>query len=378
MGARAPWTHIVFDNSQPSLMIDRAATWMERSGKLLLDIEMQNVCNGSDALVTMSSICALIHREAHRWRSFTISPCYESHVYIEIHRAMCEWLRDISLPQLQVLEVGTAKDEGFEWGPAPSDVPKLTHLTARGSCSSWRNPAILFRLTYLAVDWCHDWTYLSCLDVLRQSPCLEALVARSPSLRDLTHSPISPPPLVLHTSLSYLSVSPTAFIKLIPSLRLLALENLHLWGDSFWDPNEHKLTSEYIAHIPKLWRITFRQGTPDQPCQRILTHASLFAEVSTITTVAIQNQRFNYGTILDQLLNLVPPKTDTVVLDDCSFHGAKGAVRKMENRMKEGATRLHALHVSTPANRGDAFTEGELEWFRTNVPDFSIDVFDGE
>lgn len=378
------WTQITFKHPCTAATIDKNAAWITRSGKVLLNIEIEDAFHAyKDAM--MPSIVAGIVPAVHRWRTLKIGPRSIVDLPAGAHQAMYGWLRGISAPQLQVLDAGTIFEANpfkstapYELGPVHA--PNLHRLGIRGSSFSWWDSRLLQGLDRLMVDHSCTWMSYSYWHVLRQAPHLRTLEVYEYSPWTLLGMSITRPLTPqLHNSLSCLSIAPVIFFNILPAFHLPALESLSLLGEPFPEYHSPAPIAPYRSHVPQLRRVTVVEAGDWSPAGQVLRYISIFSEFHSISTIAIRGQAFESGSVLSHILDVAPPTTDSVILEDCTLDGCSGCLRKMvESRMKEGATRVRSLRLYGQQEVSEVFTKEDAEWLEMNVPEFLTDVRMGD
>lgn len=380
--ASALWTQIIVKNPCTAATIDKTAAWITRSGQNLIDIEIEDAFYANKDSMT-PSILAVILPAVHRWRSLKIGPRCMVDLPADAHRKMYSWLRDISAPQLQVLDVGTIFTVDAFTRMRPYELtrlhaPNLRRLAIRGSSFDWGDSPLLQGLDYLTVDHSCSWSEDSYSVALRQAPRLRTLEVYQYSAHYhistfwLTR-PVTPQ---LHSSLSCLSIAPLIFCNILPAFDLPALECLSLLGEPWHEYLTPQPIASYHSQVPQLRRITFVEAGDWSPSGQVLPCISTFSEFHSITTIAIRGQTFQPGSVLGQILDSAPPTIDTVILEDCTLDGCSDCVRKMVgSRMKAGAMRLRSLKLYGQQDVAEVFTEEDLGWLKLNVPEFLMDVW---
>lgn len=291
------WSYVHFRRQEPSLSMEKYATWVQRSKDAPLHIVISEKPLKEFTVKDVEAIAEMIGPHTQRWRSFQIDPAS-----LKTIRIILDHLSECRLPQLEDLRIvewsnGFRGPEEPEWGSLgllPFYTPQLRKLELVGVVADFNSPLFHnLRTLHLEDEYLEQLEAQTAKNVvhqlLRQSPHLKQLHLENPRPR-LRIWPRSPPPfpVIIEDPLTHshlvdltLDLQRTAYDAIIPSTRFPALRSFHSPRKSTVRLDGWHLRSlATISPFPSLKQLDL-SASPDNPQEDLYLPEAL----STLTAL---------------------------------------------------------------------------------------------
>lgn len=386
LGAAVFWTQLIFTRNR--LSVEKNATWAERSGEVLVDVEITEKAFDKASVKTARAVLHLLKAERRRLRSFNV----HREIPMKIRRMLFDGLRYVEAPKLEELRI--EMDEEYEsrrWRPRAFEAgaPSLRRLAIKRREFDWSS-SFVTGLTAFRISAVPGLTPLVAYDVLARASQMKSLSLMmwdevDPSWETAALDSFTPTPAI-HHSLTYLQAPPKILNALQQQFRFPALRHLHIYDSECWDPPLGPLPPLNDVY-PDLRRLTLHAWTGGDSRTletKLNDYLVGFATMTSITTVAFDRiywtSEDGVGSIFGRFGKRYPPRTDTIIVDEevesSSYIGPSLSVVKdlVESRMDvEGIVPIRHLSLKLRDWEKESNKEDEvLEWLRSNIEDFHV------
>ncbi|KAG8924883.1 hypothetical protein FRC00_004582 [Tulasnella sp. 408] len=378
-------------------MMERYVTWMERSKDAPLDISIHDPPLWESAVENIEAIIGLIGPQKERWRSMRIDSKWAD---AKVIRIILDYLKDCSLPQLQILELrdGGLRGIEIEWLELAIHAPQLKEVKLDRIVTDFESP-LFHNLTSLHLKDLNFAAFGSqeaqvfVYQLLRQSPHLKRLsLKESSSLVRPLNAPLPllvgqlarwPPPEneepFIHPSLLDLTLDfrNDVIQAIMPSIRFPALRKFcpaQMYTARFESWQLHLLMRNSSFHSLEEITLTGNKGG--------LQHSANFVEALTIlpSLTFLELEFFDIPQVSDLILGLghLCPRLQTLRVDFCRRVDLDLFRSLVDMRLgTRGITRLQALVITTGIGNASPELRAAKAWFEERVKRVNLITNDG-